>query len=114
MKRELSCFKPYWLILLVTYFVLPVFLAGNVVGAVILLCGIQPVVCVFCGVRIGKAHGVVWSCAAVPFVLFLISMFIFYNATAFIYGVIQAGCMLTGCIVASGIWPQPEEDEEEE
>ena len=23
MKRELSCFKPYWLILLVTYFVLP-------------------------------------------------------------------------------------------
>ena len=93
---------------------LPAVLGTGPVSILVLLWGIQPICSFLAGLWLGRKAGVVWSCAVGALLVSFLGVVIYYNGSPFICSVVNAGVMLAGCIVASGLWPQPGQAEPDE
>lgn len=98
---------PYLLITAAATFSFPfLLLPFGMTGAMMLLFFFLPAVSGVCGFLLGKKDGIVWSFGPLCGVLFWLSLPVFYNSSALVYGLIYAGIALAGCCVGAGFKPE--------
>lgn len=83
MKKSL----PYVLLLLLDFYLLPVWIRGTGSAVLMLLC-IIPAVCFLCSVLYGFRRGISLYYPLLAAALFVPSLFIYYNISAWVYLVI--------------------------
>lgn len=104
MKERLKLLAPTIIVLGIVDFILPYFMAKDMGSSMLLLWGIQPVCCLVCGLLLGKKAGFVWYGGLLTLGMFLLSIPVYYNTSALVYGVVDAGVALAGCLVAVSLW----------
>lgn len=74
----------YLAILLLDFYLLPL-LIKDTGTAMFLLLGVVPIICFLCSLFYGVKQGFHWQYAVITAILFLPAIFLFYNASAWIY-----------------------------
>lgn len=95
MKKKLLALMPYAAVLAVVYYVLPL-LMKNTGLAILIMLIVVPLLTLICGVIYGARQGFDLWLPLISGILFVPSIFIYYNATAWIYIVVYAGVALVG------------------
>lgn len=95
MKRNLTAFAPYGIILILDFYLLP-FLAKDTGTAMLLLLCVMPFAAFVSAVIFGIRNGFCITLAIVALVLFIPTVFIHYNSSAWIYAPAYAVIVLAG------------------
>ena len=93
---------PYWGIILVVFYLLPIVIQGMGSAMLILLIAI-PVICFVCALLYGTKNGFNIIFPIVVGLLFIPSLFIFYNETAWVYSVAYLVISLIGNLIGMEI-----------
>ncbi|MDD4796974.1 MAG: hypothetical protein PHO66_04335 [Eubacteriales bacterium] len=103
--NDLKAFKtmlPYWLIIALGFYLLPL-LIGDTGSAMAILLIALPLICLICALVYGAKHAFHWLFAVGIALLFVPSIFLFYNASAWVYspgyGVVVAVGNLLGWLL---------------
>lgn len=86
---------PYLLILVIDFYVLPVFIKGTGSGMIVLLI-IMPLICLVNAIVYGIKQGFHMQIALFAGILFIPSIFIYYNSSAWVYALGYAFIALLG------------------
>ncbi|RHB46059.1 hypothetical protein DW886_06835 [Enterocloster aldenensis] len=89
---------PYLLVIIIDFYILPL-LIRDTGSAMIMLLIILPFICFASSVFYGIRHSFHLSYAFIVAILFLPSLFIYYNISAWIYGIIALTGNLTGYLL---------------
>jgi len=95
MKKKLLALMPYAAVLAVVYYVLPLLMKNTGITILIVLI-VMPLLTLLCGVIYGTGQGFDLWLPLISGILFAPSIFIYYNATAWIYIVVYVGVALVG------------------
>lgn len=95
MKRKPQTLLPYAAVLAVDFYLLP-FLAKDTGAAMVLMLCVMPVIALITGLLYGVRQGFSLPLAAAALVLFAPTIWIHYNATAWVYAPAYAGIVLIG------------------
>jgi len=82
--KNLKSMLPFWIIILLGFYALP-FAIQNTGSAMLVLLIAVPLICFVCGLLFGIKNGFSLIFSLVIAILFIPAIFIFYNATAWIY-----------------------------
>lgn len=75
--------------------------AGTTGTAMILLLIATPLICLICSIMYGLRHSFHWQFCIIVAILFLPTVLIYYNQSAFIYSAIFGGIALLGNLVGT-------------
>lgn len=90
---------PFYLALLLAFYLLPACI-GDTGGAILLLLGVMPLVCLIAGYQYGKRYVLRPFFALLTAALFVPSVFLYYNASAWVYGAAFGAIALLGNLLA--------------
>ena len=97
--KELKGSLPHYIVLLLDFYLLPLFIRDTGNGMILLLVVI-PVICFFTSVSYGIKSGFHFRFALIVAALFAPSIFIFYNTSAWVYMIGYGFIALTGNAIA--------------
>ena len=95
MKKKRVTLLPYLLVLTADFYLLPL-LMRDTGGAMVMMLCVMPAVALICGMIHGMRDGFCVFLPLAALVLFIPTVFIHYNATAWIYAPIYAAVVLLG------------------
>lgn len=95
LKDDLLGIVPYGVVLLLTYYVLPLLISDTGMGMLVLLF-VVPLVCFVCALVYGARWGFGWFFVLFGVLLFLPSVFVFYNSSALVYVFVYGVVLLVG------------------
>lgn len=98
MKNKLMNLPPYLLVLAVDFYLLPL-LAQNTGAAMLLMLCVMPLVALVIGVAYGLRRGFSIWLAVIALLLFIPTIFIYYNASAWVYPLFYALLVLVGNLI---------------
>jgi hypothetical protein len=98
MKAKLLNMLPYLLVLAVDFYLLPL-LAQNTGAAMLLMLCVMPLVALVIGVAYGLRRGFSIWLAVIALLLFIPTIFIYYNASAWVYPLFYALLVLVGNLI---------------
>ena len=98
MKNKLMNLSPYLLVLAVDFYLLPL-LAQNTGAAMLLMLCVMPLVALVIGVAYGLRRGFSIWLAVIALLLFIPTIFIYYNASAWVYPLFYALLVLVGNLI---------------
>ena len=93
--QKVNPMLPYWTIMMIGFYILPLAIQNTGIGMIILLFAI-PLICFVCALIYGIRHGFNFVFGIIAALLFLPSILIFYNASAWVYAFIYLGLALLG------------------
>ncbi len=100
MKKKIISLIPYLTALAVIWYLLP-FAVRNTGSAMIIMILIIPLLTFICAVIYGKKHGFGFLFPVSAIILFVPTIFIFYNTSAWIYIVIYAVIAFVGNVLGN-------------
>lgn len=89
----------FYILLVIDFYVIPWFIKDTG-SAMIVMLGIIPMVCFVTSMMYGIRNGFDFWYVFIVAILFIPSIFIFYNSSAWIYVVVYAGIALLGNFIA--------------
>lgn len=89
----------FYILLIIDFYVIPWFIKDTG-SAMIVMLGMIPIVCFVTSMMYGIRNGFDFWYAFTVAILFIPSIFIFYNSSAWIYVVVYAGIALLGNFIA--------------
>ena len=89
----------FYILLIIDFYVIPWFIKDTG-SAMIVMLGMIPMVCFVISMMYGIRNGFDFWYAFIVAILFIPSIFIFYNSSAWIYVVVYAGIALLGNFIA--------------
>lgn len=89
----------FYILLIIDFYVIPWFIKDTG-SAMIVMLGIIPMVCFVTSMMYGIRNGFDFWYVFIVAILFISSIFIFYNSSAWIYVVVYAGIALLGNFIA--------------
>ena len=95
MKAKLLNMLPYLIVLVVDFYLLPV-AAQNTGAAMLLMLCVMPLVAIVTGVAYGLRNGFSLLLSLMALILFIPTIFIYYNASACVYAPFYAVIVLVG------------------
>ena len=95
MKAKILTLLPYLGVMAATFYLLPLLMLDTGSAMLILLVA-TPLITLFCGVACGDRHGFGWQFAAASVLLFVPTLAVFYNMTAWVYPVAYGVLALIG------------------
>lgn len=95
MKAKLLNMLPYLIVLVVDFYLLPV-AAQNTGAAMLLMLCVMPLVALVIGVAYGLRSGFSLLLSLMALILFIPTIFIYYNASAWVYAPFYAVIVLVG------------------
>ncbi|MCI8419768.1 MAG: hypothetical protein HFF79_04575 [Oscillospiraceae bacterium] len=95
MKKNFTAMLPYLLVLAADFYLLPL-LMRDTGGAMVMMLCVMPVIAFVCGIIHGVCEGFCVLLPLAALVLFVPTVFIHYNATAWVYAPVYAGIVLAG------------------
>ena len=95
MKKRLTALAPYAAVLAVNFYALPLLAKDTGTAMLMMLC-IMPAVTFACSLVSGVGRGFDWLLPVVTAVLFIPSIFIYYNASAWVYAAVYGALSLAG------------------
>lgn len=95
MKKKLTAFAPYGIILVIDFYLLP-FLANDTGTAILLLLCVIPFIAFVSGVLYGMRNGFCIILSIATLALFIPTIFIHYHTSAWIYGPAYAVIVFAG------------------
>ncbi len=95
MKKNLAVLAPYIIALGTDFYLLPLLMKDTGTAMVMMLC-IMPCIALGSGVIYGVCNGFSIAPSVAAFLLFLPTVFIFYNPSAWIYALVYAAVVLAG------------------
>ncbi len=95
MKAKLLNMLPYLIVLAVDFYLLPV-AAQNTGAAMLLMLCVMPLVALVTGVAYGLRNGFSLLLSLMALILFIPTIFIYYNASACVYAPFYAVIVLVG------------------
>ena len=98
MKAKLLNMLPYLIVLSVDFYLLPV-AAQNTGAAMLLMLCVMPLVALVIGVAYGLRRGFSIWLAVIALLLFIPTIFIYYNASAWVYPLFYALLVLVGNLI---------------
>ena len=98
MKNNLITQIPYILIQGINFYLLPLW-AKNTGSAMLLMLCIMPLIALVTAIIYGIRHGFNLTLPVLTFVLFLPTIYIYYNSSAWIYAIVYAAIVLVGIII---------------
>ena len=98
MKAKLLNMLPYLIVLAVDFYLLP-FAAQNTGAAMLLMLCVMPLVAIVTGVAYGLRRGFSIWLAVIALLLFIPTIFIYYNASAWVYPLFYALLVLVGNLI---------------
>ncbi len=98
MKAKLLNMLPYLIVLVVDFYLLPV-AAQNTGAAMLLMLCVMPLVAIVTGVAYGLRRGFSIWLAVIALLLFIPTIFIYYNASAWVYPLFYALLVLVGNLI---------------
>ncbi len=98
MKAKLLNMLPYLIVLAVDFYLLPV-AAQNTGAAMLLMLCVMPLVAIVTGVAYGLRRGFSIWLAVIALLLFIPTIFIYYNASAWVYPLFYALLVLVGNLI---------------
>ena len=98
MKAKLLNMLPYLIVLAVDFYLLPV-AAQNTGAAMLLILCVMPLVALVIGVAYGLRRGFSIWLAVIALLLFIPTIFIYYNASAWVYPLFYALLVLVGNLI---------------
>ncbi len=98
MKAKLLNMLPYLIVLAVDFYLLPV-AAQNTGAAMLLMLCVMPLVALVIGVAYGLRRGFSIWLAVIALLLFIPTIFIYYNASAWVYPLFYALLVLVGNLI---------------
>ena len=96
--KNLKSMLPFWILILLGFYVLPFAIKDTGMGMLVLLFGL-PMLCFICSVVFGVKNGFSFIFSAVVGLLFIPSLFIFYNESAWVYVIMYLGISLVGNLI---------------
>lgn len=90
---------PFYAVMILNFYLIPSFIADTVSGIIILLI-VMPAICLIVSIIYGIKEGVHLIYAVITAVLFIPSIFIFYNSSAWVYSIIYGIIALLGTIIS--------------
>lgn len=103
MKNKLRIWLPYILILAINFYLLPYF-AKNTGAAMVLMLCLMPLITLGSAIIYGIRNGVSPILPILTCFLFLPTVFIYYNSSAWIYAVIYAVIALAGMAIGKSLY----------
>ena len=97
---KLQKMLPYLIINIITFYVLPL-LGRNTGSFMLILLIIMPLICFFSSLLYGFKEGFQLIYPIIVAIIFIPTIFIYYNSSAWIYTLIYAGIAFIGNIFAS-------------
>lgn len=95
MKKKLITLAPYTIVLAADFYLLPLLAANTGTAMLIMLCVI-PLTAFICSILYGIRHGFDLSLPILAAILFIPTIFLYYNESAWIYTCIYAVTVLAG------------------
>lgn len=95
MKKRLVTLLPYAIVLAADFYLLPCLIRDTGAAMVLMLCVI-PLVAFCCSVIYGVRHGFTYLLPVIAAILFFPTVFIYYNASAWVYAVFYGVITLAG------------------
>jgi len=95
MTDKLKKLWPYAIAIILAFYLLPLAITDTGSAMMIMLIGI-PAVCLISSVLFGIKGGFWWPFGLIVAVLFIPTIFLFYNATAWFYTLVYAAVALAG------------------
>jgi hypothetical protein len=95
LKDDLLAIIPYGIVLLITYYVVPFLISDTGMGILVLLF-IMPLVCFVCALVYGLRRGFSLLFVLFGALLFVPSVFVFYNFSALVYVFVYGVVLLLG------------------
>ena len=89
----------FYILLIIDFYVIPWFIKDTG-SAMIVMLGMIPIVCFVTSMMYGIRNGFDFWYVFIVAILFIPSIFIFYNSSAWIYVVVYAGIALLGNFIA--------------
>lgn len=89
----------FYILLIIDFYVIPWFIKDTG-SAMIVMLGMIPMVCFVTSMMYGIRNGFDFWYVFIVAILFISSIFIFYNSSAWIYVVVYAGIALLGNFIA--------------
>lgn len=98
MKKRLVPLMPYLAALAIDFYLLP-FLVRDTGTAMLLMLCVMPLIALFTGVLYGVRRGFGAPLPIAALVLFVPTVFIYYNASAWVYGAVYAAVVFAGTVI---------------
>ena len=98
MKKRLWILLPYILVLAVDFYLLPL-LVRDTGTAMLFMLLVMPFTAFACALICSARHGFVWPLPVITAVLFAPSLFLYYNASAWVYIPTYAVVVLVGNMI---------------
>lgn len=95
LKGDLLGILPYGVVLLIAFYVLPLLISDTGMGMLVLLF-VVPLVCFVCALVYGARRGFGWLFVLFGVLLFVPSVFVFYNSSALVYVFVYGVVLLVG------------------
>lgn len=95
MKKILTTMLPYLIVLGIDFYLLPVLIQNTGMAMLLLLC-VMPLIALLTAIVYGLRHGFCWLLPVAALILFLPSIGIYYNSSAWVYAVLYAVIILVG------------------
>lgn len=96
MKKKLSARIIYISALIINFYLLPC-LIRDAGGAMLFMLCVMPLLTLMCSLLYGVKYGYSWLLPLFAAVLFIPSIFIFYNLSAWVYAAFHAALAAAGC-----------------
>lgn len=93
--KKLKKMLPYLLVMFLTFYVLPLF-ARDTGSAMLILLMIMPMIDLACSLRYGQSEGFCWLYTLIVTILFVPTVFLYYNLSAWVYIIGYGFLALTG------------------
>ena len=100
--RSLKSMLPFWAAVILGFYALPFAIQGMGSAMLILLVAL-PLICFGSALSYGIKCGFSVLYSVVIIILFIPSIFIFYNATAWVYAIVYSVVSLIGNLIGRGI-----------
>ncbi len=100
MKKKLLSVIPYLIVLVVSFYILPL-LIDNTGTAMLFMLLLFPLICFLCGLFYGIREGFGWMLTALVIVLYTPTVFIFYNISAWVYVIAYGAINLLGNFIGN-------------
>ena len=95
MKKRLLRLVPYAIVLAVDFYLLPALIRDTGAAMLLMLC-VMPLIAFVIGVVFGAVNGFDITLTVISIILFLPTIFIFYNYTAWVYVIAYGAIVLAG------------------
>lgn len=91
---------PYLLVLAVDFYLLPLLITDTGLGIMMMLV-VMPLICIGCSIVYGSKQAFHWQYPILAMVLFLPTVFLYYNISAWVYVPSYAIAALVGNLIGS-------------